>query len=320
MNQTEPKLIKTEEEPIQPNSESVVVYHDEIKDSKDNPVAHGFLIVPVRSFNILLNDLLYYKEKYHIPESRLHWQKFSGTKLSLEMKCARDWLNCLIGGMANERYIKHESMERHTATLGLRFCAIFMDSLDELSDDFWQWCGSGERTVKKFETLLRIGLKGGLHFLYNEDYRVGVKEFYTDAGAFHRKLDSGRIVDRLRYEVNPYIRLEDHLHIASAESDHKKAQSGKDTVTAHFLQLCDVALGATSFVCLKHDHKTKWVIARGLKNLLDKRKRGFSGFSQSRHFKTFTITKAEIRGGVWNFEPLKTAKAYGVLEKYKLPL
>lgn len=313
------RLIKIQKEKtILPFREVVSIYHDEIKDSKNNPVAHGFLIVPERSSNIFFEDMVYYRQKYNIPKSQLHWQEFGGARPSLEMKCAKDWLNCLTGGMGNERYRRHRVKEIHNYALGIRFCAIFMNSLNELSDDYWQWCNSGERTIKKFETLLRIGLKGGLHFLYDEGYKATVKGFYTDAGAFHRELDSVRIIERLRNEIDPYILLDDQVHMESTESDHKKVQNGGNIAAAHFLQLCDITLGATSFVCLKANHEAKRVVTRNLKSLLDKRRRGFTGFSRSRHFKTFTITKARIIDGAWYFEPLETADTKKTLGKYQL--
>lgn len=313
------KLLRTKAKPLLPSKEKVSIYHDEIKDDKNNPIAHGFLIVPIRSRDIFIKDLLCYKERHSIPDSKLHWQTLSGSGMGRNEGCVRDWLKCLIHAMANEKYICHREQRGLKEALGVRFCAIFMRSLDDLSDDYWQWVDSGERTIKKFETLLRIGLKGGLHYFYDDNYKVLLKSFYTDAGAFHRSLDNKRIVGRLQQErdlgkIQSYVDLDRDLRIKSVKSSQEEAE---DIKIANLLQLCDITLGAINFMCSKSDHKIKLSITQEFNNLLDKRRRK-SGFKHSRHFKTFTISEAKIINREWKFNSLETKEDLQVLKNYKL--
>jgi len=283
--------------------EECEVYHDEIKDDKNNPIAHGFLIVPIKSKSILLKDLDYWRNRHKTQALKINWKNLSGQNWAPIFGCARDWLNCCVEGMAKLRYLNrsNENIER---PLGLRFFAIFMKSLNILSDDYWKWDINQEKAIKKFETLLRIGLKGGLHYLYSPEYQIKINNFVTDAGAFHRPIDSRRIINRLNFELKNYVDLSNVSTIQSCISDHRKIEC-IDKDSANLLQLCDLMLGSVSFNCYKSDHKLKLQISDNVRKLLDKQKRG-RAFERSRHFKTFSISVADIFENNWKFDQLKT--------------
>lgn len=296
-------LLKIPRRKILPEIEEIEIYHDEIKDDKNNPAAHGFLCLPVRSKNILIQDLLYRRKEHKAENYKLNFKNLSGKKFKNKHGCARDWLGCLIRGMANKEYLSFKHF-KHFSTLGLRYFAIFIPSLDRLSDDYFRWYSKTERIIKKFETLLRIGLKGGLHYLYSPEYQAKVVRFVTDAGAFHRKLDNTRIIKKLEEEKKEYIKLADNLQIESLKSGHRDKLC-KDKDAAHLLQLLDLALGSTCFCCMKDDHPIKTKITELTKELLDKRKRG-RNFKGSSYYKTYTVSICDIIEEEWDFRPLET--------------
>ncbi len=287
-----------------PTVEECEIYHDEIKDDGNNPVAHGFLIVPLRSKAILLEDLRYIRKKHGVPSHKINFKNLSGRTRHPSYGCARDWLKCLIDGMAKTNYRIRSTQRLHMSSLNIRFSAIFMKSLHILSDECWTWTNERERGIRKFETLLRIGLKGGLRYLYSPAYRIKVTRFTTDAGAFHRPLNEKRIIERLKAEMEPNINLAQINAISSCVSHHRSPQC-TDKDAANLLQLCDLMLGSTSFNCIKSNHEQKLKITENVRALLDKRGRG-PGFRHSSHFKTFSITSADIVDGKWTFSPLKT--------------
>lgn len=47
------------------------------------------------------------------------------------------------------------------------------------------------------ETILRMLLKGAVHYLYDEDNKVKILKIITDGKPYHRKLSEDRIVWRL---------------------------------------------------------------------------------------------------------------------------
>lgn len=287
-----------------PRTEECEIYHDEIKDDRKNPVAHGFLIVPLRSKQALLEDLAHCRAKHGVHTTKINFKNLSGTKWHPSYGCARDWLSCLVDGMAKKPYMRRANGKSYAGLLGIRFSALFMKSLSALSDDYWIWADNAERNIRKFETLLRIGLKGGLSYLSSPQKPVVVSRFVTDAGAFHRPLDERRVIRRLQYELDPYIDLGKIHKIESVASYHRNPGC-KDADAAHLLQLCDLMLGAVSFTCLKSNHEQKLKVTRRVRELLDKRRRG-PGFRNSSHYKTFSITLADINGGAWKFAPLTT--------------
>lgn len=287
---------------ILPLREEIEIYHDEIKDSNNNPVAHSFLCVPTRSKNILLNDLLWARNKRRVNNYKLNFKYLSGAKFNRQYECTRDWLMCLINGMANKKYTSIRNFINFPA-LGLRYFAIFMPSLNRLSDDYFKWCSDSEKIIRKFETLMRIGLKGGLHYLYSSGYKVRIMRFVTDSYAFHRELDSKRIIKRLEAEKESYVEFAHNLKIESLESDHRK-KSCNDMIAAHLLQLSDLMLGSISFCCIKNNHLIKEVVVKKVKELLDKRKRG-RNFIKSSHYKTYAITICNIENNNWTFKNLE---------------
>ena len=296
-------LLKISGREILPKIEEIEIYHDEIKDDKNNPVAHGFLCVPSRVKEILIQDLLYWRSRHRVNDYKLNFKNLSGTRLRGQYGCARDWLNCLVRGMADKEYLSPKKWEKFPL-LGLRYFAIFMPTLDKLSDDYFQWINKAEKRIRKFETLLRIGLKGGLHYLYSPEYQAKIIRFSTDAGAFHRQIDNVRIIKKLEEEKRDYIEFDENLQIESLQSNHKDKLC-KDEAAAHLLQLLDLTLGSTCFCCMKGEHPIKTRITNSIKELLDKRKRG-RNFIHSSHYKTYTVSICDIIKDKWKFDTLDT--------------
>ena len=181
-----------------------------------------------------------------------------------------------------------------------------------------------EKIIRFNETVIRMLLKGAVHYLYNEDNRVKILKIITDGKPYHRKLSENRILWRLIEEslsgnLKSYVEIPLDAEILHLESDHKKHTEGDENyIYANMLQLADMLLGSVIQSCLKG---IKWqklspnigeevkdkksVIAYPVKEMLDKRKRGRK-FIYSSHYKSFAISKAYIENGEWQFEDIMT--------------
>lgn len=184
--------------------------------------------------------------------------------------------------------------------LGIIFYDMASVDLDLYSGD------KKERILKLVETVMRMILKGCLHYLYNENWKIELERIVTDGEPWHRKLDKFRIIQNLLPEIREYVDVLPNCEIVSCFSDHKDPKCD-DANSAQILQLTDILLGSviqSFFRDLKNGAK-KEIIVRPVREMLDKRKRG-SKFQHSSHYRSFTISLAKVNAGVWYFKQLNT--------------
>jgi len=176
-----------------------------------------------------------------------------------------------------------------------------------------------EKIVRFNETILRMLLKGAVHYLYDEDNKVKILKIITDGKPYHRKLSEDRIVWRLIEQslsgnLKKYVEIPLDAEILHLASDHRKySKDTENYVYANMLQLADMLLGSVIQSCLKGikwqkfspDIDKKSIIAYPVKEMIDKRKRG-KNFVHSGHYKSFAISEACIANGEWQFEDIMT--------------
>jgi len=181
-----------------------------------------------------------------------------------------------------------------------------------------------EKQLRFMETLLRMLLKGAIHYLYSTNHKVRISKIITDGQPYHRRLSEERVLWRLIKqqlidEVRLYATIRLDSEIIHLPSDHKMfSPESEDYFHANMLQLADMLLGSTVQSCLKgivwesvnprtgqkvNDKKS--IIAFPVKEMLDKRKRG-KNFRHSGHYRSFTISKAYIKDQQWQFENILT--------------
>ena len=147
----------------------------------------------------------------------------------------------------------------------------------------------------------------------------------SDGNPAYRVFNEDRILRRLtnddfngRSPLHDYISLTSNISIIHLSSNHKNYQPGTDEyMHANFLQITDLLLGSilrsrnvSSNVritlpriedkCVKKD-----IITQPVREILDKKKRG-SGFRQSGHYKSFTITQAIFGKKIIKFKEFYT--------------
>ncbi len=276
--------------PIKPRIDEIVVYHDETKEASGKEVwGHGLLFVPERNKKDLLEELQSARDKTNY-NGKLHFADISPSVYSPKYECTKKWIEIGV------KYLKRNK----GCKLGLIFFNMTSANLEFYSGNW------GERILRLVETVLRMVLKGGLHYLYDENWKVILQGIITDGEPWHRKLDEFRIIDRLLQEVRDYVTISPNAKIESVFSDHKDSRC-KDTNSAHLLQLTDLLLGSVIQSCFRELNvgTKKEVIVKPVRDMLDKRKRG-RNFQHSSHYRSFTLSLAKIIEGEWEFELLNT--------------
>lgn len=302
----------------------VIVYHDETgREIPQNIKGHILLFVPLKTtieyerglFNnqsiIFSPHKSLFEDIKKIREDCRADHKFHFTDIS-----GRKWTN---RNEAEKRLIgKAVEFLRQKGINNNLFCKLAIILYQNPSPNVISDYGGGskqERKLRFTETVLRMLLKGAVHYLYNYNHKVKVLRIVTDGQPSHRKLSDFRIIGKLLNEVRNYVEICDDAEIVHLPSDHKKHLKDSDEyVHANILQLADMLLGSAVYACLGTEAlneicprindcvaSKKGIIASELKKMLDKRKRG-RNFQNSSHYKAFTISKAIIKNDDWTFE------------------
>lgn len=299
------QLFEVEERDIVPKVEEIKIFHDERYDDKNTPFGHQFLVVPLRSEE-LVNKLLNQKRgKFNASNRTINWKKLC--KRDWEIKgTARAW-NDLLGSMMAMKPFKGVGEKgriiHKKQPLGVKLFSLFIPSRSRMSDKFWMHIrDEGERKNRKYETLMKMAVKGGLKWLFNPEFtpyqKTKVKGFYTDGEVFGgRNINTYRVLGRVRRETPDYIEIPNDLKPVPVEKSKDK------TLEVNFEELTDLVLGSTCYICGDRNEEWRSNITKPLKELYDKRARG-SGFPNSSHFRTFSVSICDVVDGDLVFNDL----------------
>jgi len=278
--------------PVEPLRDEVTIYHDETKEAFGKNIwGHGLLFVPERTKASLLSDLQAARDKTNY-QGKLHFADISESVYIPKYNCTKKWIEIGV------EYLKRKK--------GCKLGVIFFDKAS-INIDFYSG-NKKEKILKSVETVLRMVLKGSVHYLYNNDWQEKINEIITDAENWHRNLDESRILDRLIPEVRDYVEILPGAKIKGVFSNHQDKRC-EDTNSAHLLQLTDLLMGSviqSYFRELKIGTK-KEILVRPVREMLDKRRRG-RRFQKSSHYMSFTVSSVKVTGDNWNFEPLNLQK------------
>jgi len=300
-------LLKIKERRIFPEVEEIEIYHDEVYDDNQRPFGHQFLIIPTRSKDFFNEILTNERKRYDkTGEFTINWKKLKKNSRGKNI-IANNWLKCLYEATRNKpfNYILDKKII-NADILGIRIGSIFIDSIRDLSNDFWVHIEKDEEKSRiKYETLLRIGMQGILHFCFNPEYtnykKVKVKSFFTDGRVFGKiPLNKNRIIGRLAEKCREYIEIFEDIEITPVRKNKIK------TPEVNFEELTDLILGSTYYLCGEKKEEWREKIVQPLLEMYNKRRRNKIGLKSSSHFRTFTITRCKIdEGNELNFDDLE---------------
>jgi len=252
-----------------------------------------------------------------IDDDKFHYSRISGKRWHNNDSIKRLVLERAIDALRTKR------PKVFSNPLCCKLAIIFFSNSTDLS--LYGGEQSKERRLRHHETILRIILKGALHYLYDDDDQVIIKGLISDGDPFHRSLSDSRVVWDILYDefkgrspLKPNITFSEDASIIQMDSNHRNYDLGSiDWIRANLLQIADLLLGATIKSC--HigckDHTNipkpgtevedkKGIFAYPIKRLYSKEKRGV-GFTYSGHYRSFTISFIDFSGDTITFKPVR---------------
>jgi len=314
----------------------IIVYHDETYlPYRGKLRGHIFLFVPIQIVEesylplfgkdriVIYPSKIIYKEIKKIRKGfgvthKFHFSNIGGMKWSKENMAERGLIDIGVEAL-KQRHVSH-----FNHPLFCKIAIIFYPNPRDLSG--YQSSSKKENLLRYDETLMRILLKGAVHLLYNVGNVIKVLNIFCDGEPHHRKFSEDRVLKKLVFDkylgitqLRDYVIITEDTSIIHLNSNHRYYdEDSEEYIHANFLQLADMMLGAVINCCFKKSEYIKripkigqqiddkrCVIAFPVKEMLDKRKRG-RGFVNSGHYKTFSLSAAEIVEGIWKFNDINT--------------
>lgn len=310
----------------------VIVFHDETEFKDLNLKGHVFFFVPakltVKEGNTLFGELEYYQDgigtlsrliskirtDYGFPKQSFHFSDISGSRWDDFGIAYLEFFKVIIDSLRNRSQIPGRPFNCKLAIILYPSTAAF---------NFYTGNNKKEKLLKYDETLMRMLLKGAIHYLYDETNEVYIQDLVTDGMPYHRQISEDRILGRIIYDdiignspLKNYAVISNTAGIQSQSSHHSRFEpESLEYQYANMLQIADNLVGAAIRVCffpplkkivipkkgdlIECDRKS--LIAYPVMEMLYKVKRGY-GFKFSSHHRAFTITKAYIENGKWKFD------------------
>ncbi|CAM1346955.1 hypothetical protein [Tenacibaculum insulae] len=291
------------------------LYHDE---SKIDGFWHGILLVPNSKKKELL-ELLGTVRKNTKFSYEIGIKKVKNKKGKIT-NCAEGFLNVGIASLISQnKNLKYPIDLMHTnngikeykqiiPNIGTKFI-LFREKNNLKKVENYPDYGSF------IETSFRIGLKGGIHFLGNNENEINITKMHFDGHEHYgRKLDKRRIIDRLNGLRN-YCNIENTTNlIDDRNSNHNNANS-QSYIDCQFLQLTDLLIGAFRSNLGFETKDIHRKIGIQTKDLIEKYRKGNVRMQNSRWNNSFCLSQCELSNQGWKFEhldfnPKKTIKQF----------
>jgi len=314
----------------------VVVYHDETR-GFDRPFNNGhlFFFVPqevmskrerslfgtqeqkVSSCSLLYEEVSRLRSTYGV-SGRFHFSEISGAKWSKYDEAQRKLVQLCVEALRSKRSTTFKP------PLCCKMAVVFYPNPRDLS--LYGGSTRSEKKMRHMETVMRMLLKGAIHFLYDHSSKVRILGLVSDGDPHHRTLDDYRIVQMLSIDdsegvkhMRDYVEISEDAEIIQQSSDHKLYEVDSEAyVHATMLQLTDMLLGSVIYSCRREEKidcliqpigtkipDKRRLIAFPVRDMLNKRKRG-AGLRHSGHCSSFVLSKASVVRGAWQFERLTT--------------
>jgi len=289
------------------------IYHDE---SQENGFWHGILLVPKDTRKQLLNYLETIRQKINYTSPIT----FKGLKQKgRRSECIRMWIevgiNALIQDLKGKEYPIVYLRQRTYSESEKRQSTDFLEIIrieEPLKAKFILFRErDNHKTMEstwfpdhaaKIETTFRFGLKGGLHFFFDENQPAHITSIHFDGYEHHKRhISKERVVHRLRDGLREYCRIDDNID--DRTSNHTKKDS-QDYDDCQLLQLTDLLIGAfrTALSTAKNDIQRE--VSCVASDLVQKWQAGPARMKNSRWFKGFCISECYLENGKWQFNNL----------------
>lgn len=284
------------------------LYHDE---SKEAGYWHGMLLVPTNAKHQLIDLLRIARENTGYKDSiGIKKVKAKNSKI---YTLGSAWVNIgvasLIQNLKGKNYFsffgKYEKgkiiPEHFTELIKCKFI-LFREKDDHSKMEFHHDYGS------KIETTFRMGMKGGLHFLGNNENPINITKIHFDGHEhYKRKIDKDRIIKRLN-DLKDFCSIEDNNNIIDDRTSNHNKTDSQEYDNCQLLQLTDLLVGGFRTYlgqCTRDVHKE---LNHPIKQfLIDSYLQGFARMRNSRWFNGYCLSQCSLENGQWIFEEINYA-------------
>lgn len=264
----------------------------------------------------LIKEILKIRKCYHF-NGKFHFSEISGKKWSVVNLPFKLVIELLVEALR---------CKQSTVFLSPAFCKFgILYYPEKVRKHIFFGESTKENQVRYDETILRMLIKGTCHYLYDEENKITIKKIIIDGLPAHRCYDTSRIVEKLysdefnnkRSPLKNFVKFQQDLDIIHLQSDHRQyAVESEDYADANLLQCADLLLGAVNKICLNgyqpqfiqpqigDECDKKAVIAKPILDMIIKRNKRKSGFLNSSHYRSFTISRVGIENGSLIFSDL----------------
>ena len=293
------------------------LYHDE---SKISGYWHGMLLVPISKKQLLL-DLLERARSNTACQSPLSLKEIrrSGPKY----ECADAWINIGVSAMmsfAREKYPQYiylgKRSERH------KEYSLFSDPISAKliifrERDNLQKMSYFSEYGCRVETTLRIGLKGGIHFLGSNLETIHIEKMHFDGNEHYRRnLDRHRIVDRID-GLREYCSFSSRQDLIDDRHSKHNQLNCQDYQDCQLIQLTDLLVSSFRSVLTSTTNLTHRQLVFPVKQVISRHLQGYARMQNSRWHNSLWMSQCFLENGKWNFEPMEIERDE---KDYQLPL
>jgi hypothetical protein len=317
----------------------VVVYHDETGISslkghvllfiphnltiRAEPTLCGTFEKDIECKRLIYGKIMELRKNHGALEHKFHFSDISGKEWS-EFNTAEKKLVDL-----GVEALRRKGLQKFNVPLCCKLAIIYYPTSSKLKSYYKG--NHKERILRYDETLLRMLLKGAIHFLYDESNQVEILKIIPDGEPHYRKISEGRVLQKLLHKeqaktssLQPYVKIANNAEIIPQSSDHRKYElDSEEYIDANMLQLADMLLGSVNHSCYVEATTSsstppigskiidkKAIVAYSVKKMLDKKKERGTGFIHSSHYKSFTLSKATPQNNSsWSFKEITTKEA-----------
>jgi len=293
------------------------LYHDE---SLVGGYWHGMLLVPQsrKAWMLELLERARSNSRYSYP---LGVKKVKSRNRIYD--CAKAWLTVGVASLRSQYkgdpvpiYLgwKHpdqadfELLRERVGAKFILFCE--RDSLQKMTGH--------KDHASKVETIFRMGLKGGLHFLGEEQDPIRIEKIHFDGHEHHRRhIDRDRVVGRIQ-GLREYCQISTLPDlIDDRSSDHRKfdAQPYED---CQFIQLTDLLVGAFRSLLSDNSKQLHVALAYPVESMLLRYRQGYARMQNSRWRNSFCMSQCYLENDRWSFQRLEYERV-GIPEQLELP-
>jgi len=305
------------------------VYDVYLDECKEGGYWHGFFFVP-RSARQLLLDLLKLARTISGYPHEVHYIKL-GSRIKPHYETAiitQAWTSIGVAALQQQklrRFPPKMFLGRSRRTL----CGPTYRVLSELvrckfvvfrERDNHKKMYSGMTRLQCIETTFRMGLKGGVHLLFDEQSPVIIGDVFIDGdeqylGEFGRTFDINRTLVKFDREKRPYVSFSKQTRLIPQRSDPARIEAYQSADDSEFLQLCDILIGGVRFHSQNPNRShIRYSVRLPCRELLSHEQENLARMQQSRFYKGFMLSEAWLDANEWHFARLRSAEDGNMLK------